>query len=301
MAKAKHGKPLYDQLWVVGCAQSCAADLPAVLANLERLRGLFRSSRLLVLENDSSDDTREILARHGQADPGLQALAFTGLNERIPVKTLRLAHLRNGAMAWLRQEGAFAQEALVLVLDLDAVNAAPWDLERYREVLEWFWQKPKAAAVFANQLGPYYDLWALRHPQLCPDDIWECMLAAKLAQPALDDAALLEQVITPRRLHFEPSLAPFKVESAFGGLGFYKTQWLAANPLPYVGDVTRWLELQGRPQLIRWQCAEHVSFHAGLRAAGGSLWLHPGLLNWPTEALPDGLRLNPASWRHLSF
>jgi hypothetical protein len=53
--------------------------------------------------------------------------------------------------------------------------------------------------------------------------------------------------------------------------------------------------------LIRWQCAEHVSFHAGLRAAGGSLWLHPGLLNWPTEALPDGLRLNPASWRHLSF
>jgi hypothetical protein len=301
MAKAKHGNPLYDQLWVVGCAQSCAPDLPAVLANLERLRGLFRSSRLLVLENDSSDDTREILARHGQADPGLQALAFTGLNGRIPVKTLRLAHLRNGAMAWLRQVGAFAQEALVLVLDLDAVNAAPWDFERYREVLEWFWQKPKAAAVFANQLGPYYDLWALRHPQLCPDDIWECMLAAKLAQPALDDAALLEQVITPRQLHFEPSLAPFKVDSAFGGLGFYKTQWLAVNPLPYVGDVTRWLELQGRPQLIRWQCAEHVSFHAGLRAAGGSLWLHPGLLNWPTEALPNGLRLNPASWRHLSF
>ena len=37
MAKAKHGKSLYDQLWVVGCAQSCAADLPAVLANLERV------------------------------------------------------------------------------------------------------------------------------------------------------------------------------------------------------------------------------------------------------------------------
>ena len=297
MAKAK----LWNQLWVVGCAQNCAEDLPGVLANVERLRARFGESRVLVLENDSTDATRELLTRHAQRDQGLRALAIADLNARIPVKTLRLAHLRNGAMAWLRRQGAFEQEALVLVLDLDAVNASPWDLDRFAAVLEWFWQKPKAAAVFANQLGPYYDLWALRHPQLCPDDIWECMLAAKLAQPALDDAALLEQVITPRRLQFEPSLAPFKVDSAFGGLGFYKTQWLAANPLPYVGEVTRWLELQGRQQLIRWQCAEHVSFHAGLRAAGGSLWLHPALLNWPTEALPDGLRLNPASWRHLSF
>lgn len=296
MAQAK----LWDQLWVVGCAQNCAADLPAVLANLQALRGLFRRSRLLVLENDSTDATRQLLAQHGQGDPGLRALAFTGLNGRIPVKTVRLAHLRNGALAWLEREGALAQEALVLVLDLDAVNAAPWDLDRFAAVLEWFWPKRKAAAVFANQRGPYYDLWALRHPQLCPDDIWERMLEARLADATATDAALFERVIGPRQLTFEPSLPPFKVESAFGGLGFYKTQWLQAHRIPYGGETTRWVERQGRPELIRWQCAEHVSFHAGLRAAGGSLWLHPALLNWHTDALPGGLRMNPSSWRHLS-
>ena len=292
---------LWDQLWVVGCAQNCAADLEAVLANIQALRGLFRHSRLLVLENDSSDATRQLLAAHGQVDPGLRALALTGLNGRIPVKTVRLAHLRNGALAWLRRQGALEQEALVLVLDLDGVNAAPWDLGRFAEVLEWFWPQREAAAVFANQRGPYYDLWALRHPQLCPDDIWERMLEARLADATTPDGALFEQVIGPRQLSFEPSLPPFQVESAFGGLGFYKSQWLQACAMPYVGETTRWLERQGRPELIRWQCAEHVSFHAGLRAAGGSLWIHPALLNWHTDALPGGLRLNPASWRHLSF
>jgi len=62
---------LWDQLWVVGCAQNCAADLESVLANIQALRGLFRRSRLLVLENDSSDATRQLLAAHGQADPAL--------------------------------------------------------------------------------------------------------------------------------------------------------------------------------------------------------------------------------------
>jgi hypothetical protein len=50
----------------------------------------------------------------------LQAISFKGLNERIPVKTLRLAHLRNGVMDWLKQHQAFT--ATNLVLDLDNVN-----------------------------------------------------------------------------------------------------------------------------------------------------------------------------------
>lgn len=80
-----------------------------MLANIERLRGLFTASELLILENDSTDATRDLIAAHGGRYPGVHALGFAGLNGQIPVKTLRLAHLRNGAMAWAQQRGPLAQ------------------------------------------------------------------------------------------------------------------------------------------------------------------------------------------------
>lgn len=293
---------MLDKLWVVGCAQNCAVPLPAVLANVEALRQRFSSSRVLLLENDSTDATRQVIAAYGQACKGVQAIGLAGLNELIPVKTLRLAHLRNGALAWLKQQGALEAPDLVLVLDLDEVNAAPWDLKQIEKVLDWFWGQTKAAGVFANQSGPYYDLWALRHPQLCAGDIWEQVLRAHWAEPSLTDHQLFEQVYQPRQLAINPAAMPFQVDSAFGGLGFYKAPWLATNGLAYRGEQTLLLERQGQPHLIRMQVAEHVAFHWGLRAAGGELWIHPGLLNWNTgAAAAAGMRPNPASWRHLSF
>jgi len=39
------------------------------------------------------------------------------------------------------------------------------------------------------------------------------------------------------------------------------------------------------------------------RAAGASLWLYPGWINWNTQVVADrgGLRPNPAAWRYLAF
>ncbi|NBU70105.1 MAG: hypothetical protein EBS53_01435 [Bacteroidetes bacterium] len=293
---------MHGKLWVVGCAQNCADPLPAVLANVEALRQRFKASRVLLLENDSTDATREVIAAYGQVYKGVQAIGFASLNQRIPEKTLRLAHLRNGALAWLKQQETFEAQDLVLVLDLDEVNAAPWDQDVIEKVLVWFSGQTRAAGVFANQLGPYYDLWALRHPQLCAGDIWEQVLRTHWAEPTLTDHELFERIYQPRQLAFDPAAEPFQVDSAFGGLGFYKSDWLATNGLAYRGEQTLLLERQGQPHLIRMQVAEHVAFHLGLRAAGGELWIHPALLNWDTNAAAAaGMRPNPASWRHLSF
>ena len=90
----------------------------------------------------------------------MQVISFRGLNERIPVKTLRLAHLRNGVMDWLKQHQAFTATnlVLVLVLDLDNMNLLQWNIDKFHRVLSWLAGIPSAAGVFANQLGPYYDL-----------------------------------------------------------------------------------------------------------------------------------------------
>ena len=285
---------------ITGCAQTCGPWLEGVLANVERLRGLCSASRVLLLENDSQDDTVARIRAYASERPEVHALGFTGLNARIPIKTVRLAHLRNTALAWLERHGGWDSIDLLVVLDLDGVNAAPWDLEQLQRCLAWWQQQPQAAALFANQRGPYYDLWALRHPQLCPGDIWAAMLQRHGEQPELSDAELLEQVYEPRQLQLDPAQPPLEVHSAFGGLAFYSSAWLARSGARYVGEQPlAWQGPQGT-RWLRWQCCEHVAFHQQLRAAGGRLWIHPALINWASDAAAQaGMRPNPSGWRHL--
>ena len=291
----------WSKLWVVGLAQNCEEYLPAVLANIEALGKKFRSAHVLIFENDSTDNTVDVIKHHANADLCLKAISFKGLNERIPVKTLRLAHLRNGTMDWLKQHQAFTATNLVLVLDLDNVNSLQWNIDNFDKVLSWFAGVPSAAGVFANQLGPYYDLWALRHSVYCKDDIWENLMRFKLSNPSLDSNQLYNLVIKPRQLNFKLNQSPFEVVSAFGGLGFYKGEWLACQQSQYCGETTLLITQQQKTNLVRWQVAEHVNFNIGLRAAGASLWIHPALINWNTIDIAHGLNMNPESWRHMAF
>ena len=287
---------------ITGCAQNCAPWLPAVLANVERLRSLCSSSRVLLLENDSSDASVELIRHYGHSQPGVHALGFAGLNRRLPAKTVRLAHLRNTALAWLEAHGGWASVDLLVVLDIDGVNAAPWDLAQLQAALQWWQAQPAAAGLFANQLGPYYDLWALRHSRLCPDDVWAAMLRLHGERPELSDAELLEQVYRPRQFVLEPHQPPLEVDSAFGGLAFYSAAWLARSQARYCGErPLGWQGAEGE-RWLRWQCCEHVALHRQLRRSGGRLWIHPALINWDTRAAAAaGMAPNPAGWRHLSL
>ena len=164
--------------------------------------------------------------------------------------------------------------------------------------------RDQAGAVFANQLGPYYDLWALRHPDLCPHDVWWQVYQIHLKNPNWSDAECLEAVFASLEIKLSINEKPFKFESAFGGLGLYKASWLSRAQAPYCGESAHLLPTEdGGTKLLRLQVCEHVSFHAGLRAAGASLWIHPGWINWNTQVVADsgGLRPNPAAWRYLAF
>ncbi len=288
-------------LWVLGCARDCGRHLPSVFRNLDQLRPWFSDVQVLLLENDSRDDTLQQIRAYADARAGIQARGMPGLDDQIPVRTERLAHLRNACMGWLQRQGGLKGDDLVLVLDCDEVNAGLWDVNRWPQLFDWFLGRQDAAAMFPNQRGPYYDLWALRHPDRCPVDVWQQVLELHCRHPELSDAALIEQAYHPWQFSVNPAGLPEAVESAFGGLGFYKTRWLRRNAANYCGSISRWIDhSEEGTRLIRWQVAEHVAFHAGLRAQGGTLWLQPALVNWTTALLPD-LRPNPSAWRQLSF
>ena len=261
-----------------GCARDCAEHLPAIFENLSSISSLFAQSAFLCVENDSSDGTGELLARYQPSVPGMHLIKLDGLAERLPQRTLRIAFARNSILEYTRQWNEIHHFDYVMLLDLDNVSSYPLNLDAVAASLDWMEQSEKISAVFPNQLGTYYDMWALRHSQICPVDIWEAVYDYQLAYSVSDQDAF-DSVFAPRAFNLPADFAPIRVDSAFGGLGIYKMQHYLAAPNPYLGSKIKVVNQGGHRGIVNWQTCEHVHFHQGLCSRGGELYILPFLIN----------------------
>ena len=263
----------------IGLAQNCAQYLPAVLKNIENMATLASESAFLFLENDSTDNTKAILTGWGSSRPNFTLLNFDGLNN-LAVRTVKLEILRNAYVECLRTYKNLKDFDLVVLIDMDDVGTWPIDLSELSKAIKYLQADPQRAAIFANQIGSYYDVWALRHKEFCPSDAWEEVMDYKASHPTVTDEEAFNQTFKKRIQSFSPSTGPFEVESAFGGLGIYRMSYILKNPNPYLGSKLKSLPSVNETfRVSRRQFCEHVHFHAGIRVLGGKLFIWPSLIN----------------------
>ena len=263
----------------VGLAQNCAQYLPAVLRNIENMATLASESAFLFLENDSTDNTKAILNGWGSDRPNFTLLNFDGLNG-VAVRTVKLEILRNAYVECLRTYKNLKDFDLAVLIDMDDVATWPIDLGELLKAVQFIQSDPQNAGVFANQLGTYYDIWALRHKTLCPGDAWEEVIDYKNSYPAASNEEAFNQTFKKRIPSFSPTEKPIEVDSAFGGLGIYRMSYILMNPNPYLGSKIKSLPApNGIFKVSRRQFCEHVHFHAGIRTLGGKLFIWPALIN----------------------
>jgi hypothetical protein len=270
-----------------------------VLANVARMAELFRQSAFVFLENDSRDATKFELRRWCEGKERARLISLDGLARASPVRTVRLATARNHLVSAARRD--FKDFDYLFILDCDGINAPRIDLEAVRSALAFLQENEDRAAVFANQPGVYSDLWAFRHPELCPGDVWEEVLDYVTTHHAVD-AEAFGQTFAKRVFSLPSASPPLEVCSAFGGLGIYKMASVIRNTRQYVGhkekslssEAAKWIGKTGGE--IGWQSCEHVPFNEGLRALGQRLYVLPYLLN------DEGpITFPPSAWRTMLF
>ena len=282
----------------VACARNCATHLPAVLKNVERLSTLFSDSAFVFVENDSSDGTRQILEQWGAGRRHFQLFKLDGLAARIPQRTVRLEVARNACTAFIRIMPDLAGFDYLIMLDCDEVTEREIVLPRVSRALEFLELQEGHAGVFANNIGPYYDMWALRQDPLCPSDVWEEVVDYSLSHDVTDDVAFHE-TFEKRLLSFDPSRDPVEVDSAFNGFGIYKMEFVHKNPNPYLGYKTKAIVRNGQSGIVRMQTCEHVHHNLGIRNTGGRLFILPYLTLF--EGKSGKLPLPSNAWRSLVF
>jgi hypothetical protein len=247
---------------IVGCARDCEEFLFMVLQNVTTIANLYSQAAFVFVENDSTDNTHEILREWLSKRECSHLICLNGLAAQETRRTARLAIARNSYMEAVLQSRKLAQFDHLIVLDFDNVNASVISEESLMAAIRFLDSREKNAAVFANQF-PYYDIWALRHDVWCPGDCWEEVENRPIYLPK---HRAVERYLKSRRLNIRPYIPPVAVRSAFGGLGIYKLDF--ARAARYVGLLPDGAEI-----------CEHVAFNEAIVREGGALYIFPKLLN----------------------
>jgi glycosyltransferase involved in cell wall biosynthesis len=247
---------------IVGCARNCEPFLPTVLQNVTTIATLYSQAAFVLVENDSTDNTREILQKWLNKRGCSHLICLNELAAHETRRTARLAIARNSYMEVVLQSRNLAQFDHLIVIDFDDANANVISVESLMAAIRFLDSAKQNAAVFANQL-PYYDIWALRHDVWCPENCWR-EIENRPAYLARHRA--VERYVKRRQVNIPPNTPAVAVRSAFGGLGIYKLDFVRAAR--YVGLLPDGSEI-----------CEHVAFNEAIVRAGGVLYIFPKLLN----------------------
>ena len=146
-----------------GAVQNAGNYLSAVFRNIEILTKLFSEVAYIFVENDSVDNTKNMLKEWGSGKSKFHFISLDGL-KAIPVRTVRLEMIRNAYIETIRHYAELRDFDYLVVLDMDDVGMYLIDIQDLSSAISFLDAAPTRAAVFANQKGTYYDMWALRHP-----------------------------------------------------------------------------------------------------------------------------------------
>lgn len=230
------------------------------IAKLDFILSKCFETTWLVVESDSEDNTVADLTTISKNEVKFRCTSMGHLRNQMPLRTERLAFCRNYCVSELLSNPKYNGINYLIVVDLDEVNdkLAPESINKINFKKEW-------GAVFANQNGPYYDIWALRHPGWNSGDCWKQYRYLKKLGVHENYAQLISVASKMISIHIESEW--IEVDSAFGGLGIYDCKFINSD-CRYVG-----IDQDGE------EICEHVAFNNALRNNGGKLFIIPGLVN----------------------
>ena len=267
-----------------GCARNCSNFLPKVLENIEFYSSFFSESYMVIVENGSTDKTKEILKDNKNKK---NFFLFEDDLNKLPYRGQRLEKARNLIIETIKKNTNLFSCDLFIMLDLDDVGTYRIEEKNILDSIKFLFSKEEIGAVFANQLGTYYDMWTLRDQKYCKNDFWVEVLQFLINNKNSNDKIskknieeVKKNIIDKKTYSFEKNHPPIKVESAFGGFGIYKMKYVLKNNRKYEG--TQIVDLISKDQKrlkVKYQKCEHVNFNQGFIDQNLELYILPNLIN----------------------
>lgn len=220
----------------------------------------FNKILWIVIESDSNDQSVETLAELSNRNPNFNYKSLGNLSQKFNSRTEILAFARNSYLEELLTNEKYANVNLIAVVDLNNLNS-----KISADAVNSALAVPNWGMCTANQDGPYYDIWALRHELWSPNDCWEQLKFFR--KYSRKKNLTLNSTVNLRMLKIPRNSEPIEVDSAFGGFALVSKKHIT-NSSMYKGKDTHGREV-----------CEHVSFCEEVRNSGGRIFVVPSLIN----------------------
>jgi hypothetical protein len=244
---------------VTGIARDVGKILPRELNRIEKkLKKIFELVTFLVIESDSKDNTTKVLNDIKNERNNFDYKSLGKIESILPNRIQRLAFCRNIYVKEIRENKLYEDIDFVAIVDFDIKNNRLRLNELKKLIGEHSW-----SAIFANQTGLYYDIYALRKKGWVENDCFTEYRKFSMSMSS-QDAKELAIWSKMRKIRRNSPLIP--VDSAFGGLGIYRK------------NVFMKFDYSLSPEQLHE--SEHVSLHKKITDSNGLLFINPNMTNF---------------------
>ena len=249
-----------SEIVVVGIVKNVEKTIKIDYSRMLESLSSFKKIQWLIVESDSTDNTLNSLSSIATLDSNFKFITLGSLTNKIENRTERLAFARNVYLDMINNENRYQTCDYVVVSDFNDLNnrITSKSFISCFENLSW-------SVCCANQKGPYYDIYALRHNLWSPNDCWK-QHSFYRSYHRFPEKALLAS-IKIRMIKIPTDSQWIEVDSAFGGIAIYKK---------FTFKLGRYAGLDENGDSI----CEHVPLNLAISEAAHKIMINPKFINF---------------------
>lgn len=211
-------------LYFAGLARDCEDVVEKNINNVLNIcdSEIVENCDVLIAENGSKDNTREILQRLTEENNNIKLSLLDCIDEQFPDREQRIAYSRNYIFNKVRDKSKSRKNShpeLYIPIDLDSEIAHSMDVMQFIKECQRV-VKGETDAVFPASEPYYYDIYALRAKGWVEEDCWNQVRKFRKLKgsfiPKINNVYSKQKSI--EKLKDEGRIS---VQSAFGGVGIY--------------------------------------------------------------------------------
>ena len=173
---------------LVGCTKDSGSYIEGHIMKLYKLKDFFKRFHIILFENDSEDNTLEVLKILEQKYPEITILSEKNVVKKInwpfrlsggrgeeSPRTGIIAYARNRLIEKVEQD--YGDWDYMIIADLDDIISR-FNAQNFKKILDF--DESTWDVLTANRIGAYYDTWALRFDRSIwtkkHASLWKCIL-----------------------------------------------------------------------------------------------------------------------------
>jgi hypothetical protein len=258
------------RILIVGIIRNGSKALSKEIETLATSFSLFGNVSFYIVESDSEDNTLNVLNQLKSTVENFEYTSLGNVRANIDERIARITYCRNAYVDYVHKRKDDFD--FIAVADLDGVNI----LLNANKVLSC-WSRSDWDVCTANQLGPYYDIYALRAENWNEKDCWN--EARALYSSGLNPIKALITSIQKKQIFIPEDSEWIRVTSAFGGLAIYSKDAFLLGRY----DVKTKSESR---------VSEHVPFNESISSNDFRIFINPKLTNFELNIHNDFNRLS---------